>query len=298
MTEASSGAGVPANGQPSSALAAPMTSRLPSPVPEAWAAEGVRQQALLAAIQAPGPQPTQDLTGWRAAGDRTARGLVAYRANAQALAHRALSAAFPRLERMVGEEAFPALAAAFWRDHPPTLGDVGEWGEALPGWIAAQSSMAAWPWLPDAARLDWAVHQAERAADAVPDLGSLALLGEHDPERLHLVLMPGLALVDSTWPIVTVFDAHAEGVTASALDAMRCALDAGAGETALVTRPAWRAEVFAVDRPTACFMAVLQAQGDLASALDRAVPEGFDFGAWLPRAVSSSWLKGVVVRSD
>jgi Putative DNA-binding domain len=265
---------------------------------EAWAAEGARQLALLAALHAPGPPQALDARAWSAAGERAARGLVAYRANAQALAHRAMSAAFPRLERMLGEDAFPALAAAFWRAHPPTRGDIAEWGDALPGWIAAQPSLATWPWLPDAARLDWAVHQAERAADALPDMGSLALLGEHDPGRLGLLFMPGVALVDSAWPIVTVFDAHAEAVKAEALDAMRRALDAGEAQAALITRPAWRAKVLAVDRPTARFIAVLLAQGDLGSALAQAVPEGFDFAAWLPRAVQLGWLKGVVLRSD
>lgn len=281
-------------------MSLPMTKPLTPPEAdtEAWAVEGARQQALLAALHAPGPPQALNPQAWCASGERAARGLVAYRAHAQALAHRAMSAACPRLERMFGEDAFPALAAAFWRAHPPTRGDIAEWGDALPGWIAAQPSLAEWPWLPDAARLDWAVHQAERAADAVPELDSLALLGEHDPGRLGLLLLPGVALVDSAWPIVTVFEAHAESVTSEAIEAMRRALGTGEAEIALVTRPAWRAEVLAVDRPTARFMAVLLAQGDLGSALDQAVPEGFDFAAWLSRAVQGGWLKGVVLRSD
>ena len=109
-------------------------------------AEARRQRQLLAALSLRGEPPAL-----RERGARAERGLAAYRANASALAERALAAACPTLQAMLGEADFAALARAFWRDHPPQRGDLGEWGGELPGWIAAQAGLAEWPWLADSA---------------------------------------------------------------------------------------------------------------------------------------------------
>jgi Putative DNA-binding domain len=274
------------------------------PAQAGWATEAARQQALLSAIHAaPGaPLPADAPCAGSAA--QVARGLAAYRANAHALAHRALAAACPTLEAMLGADELPAVARAFWQAHPPADGDIGEWGEQLPDWLAGQAALADWPWLPDAARLDLAVHRAERAADAMLDAASFALLGEHGPERLHLCPTPGLGVLRSAWPIVTMFHAH-RALAAGADDALApvrhalSALEAGqaAGETALVCRRGWRAEVTAIDPGDAAVLARLLDGGDLASALDGAGPS-FDFTAWLQRALAGGWLKGVAVVGD
>jgi hypothetical protein len=69
------------------------------------------------------------------------------------------------LARILGREAFGALAQHFWHAHPPERGDLGEWGADLPDFIASREQLADVPYLPDSARLDWAVHRATRAVD-------------------------------------------------------------------------------------------------------------------------------------
>lgn len=277
-----------------------------------WQREAARQQALLVALAAPSNQAAQALAGLlapRQTTERALRGLAAYRANAQALADRALAAACPTLVAMVGEEQFPALARAFWRTHPPTCGDIGEWGGALPDWLAAEPSLADWPWLADAARLDLALHHCERAADASFDGGSLGLLGEHEPEHLQLMLMPGTALLRSAHPVVTMYTAHRADRAAvlpgdapesnDAVVAMRAALAAGQGESALVWRRGWRAAVCQLDPATAAWTADLLAGADLATLLDRhAAFDAFEFSTWLQQAVLQGWLKGVSLKGD
>ncbi len=254
-------------------------------------AEARRQQQLLAALSRRGAPPAL-----REAGARAERGLAAYRTNASALAERALSAACPTVQAMLGDPDFAALARAFWRDHPPVRGDLGEWGNELPGWIAAQPDLAEWPWLADSAWLDLALHCCERAADARPDLASLALLGEAEPVHIELQFVPGLALRVSPFPIATILAAHRSGAP-EAFAPVRTALAAGQGEAVCVSRDGWRASVHILSAGEAAFMhALLQGQS-LAAAL--ASPgEGFDFGAWLQRAVASSWLKGAARRID
>jgi len=145
------------------------------------------------------------------------------------------------------------------------------------------------------ARLDDAVARGEGAADVAPDLSTLMRLGDTDPDRLVLRPAPGLALVESAHPVVTVWRAHHDPQQTARVDPfaeVRLALAEQRAETALVWRQGWVVRVAAVDAPTAEFLrrALLQAH-PLAEALD--VP-GFDFAQWLAPAVAD----GLLVRLD
>jgi Putative DNA-binding domain len=200
---------------------------------------------------------------------------------------------------MLGAEDFARLAREFWQAHQPERGDLGEWGEALPQWIESHAGLAQWPWLADAARLDFALHCNERAADAVADLASLHRLESSDPAGLRVVLMPGTALIESRWPLVLIHRAHQlEGEAAAAAFAeVREAMAAERGEAAFVVRQGWRGVVHSLDVPTACFTRELLAGADLSSALQGA-GAAFDFAAWLGTSVGEGWLKGVVASRD
>jgi hypothetical protein len=254
--------------------------------------EALRQQMLLRALwrdARPGV-----VAGWLRDGPRFERGLQVYRANAGALAERALGAAFPTLVQLLGAASFAALARAFWHAEPPLQGDVGEWGAGLPGFIAAAEQLVDEPYLADVARLEWAVHGAERAADSVPVQG-IEHLARTDPARLRVLLQPGTALLVSAHPIVAIWQAHRID-TDQAPDrfaAVRKAFAAGLAQTALVRRQGWRAEVLALDAGTAAFTAALLAGHDLAAALQQA-GDGFDFETWLLAALQEGTLAAVI----
>ncbi|MES2990677.1 MAG: DNA-binding domain-containing protein [Pseudomonadota bacterium] len=257
--------------------------------------EAGRQRALLAALGPPGAVvdvPAVDLL--RETGARVARGLEAYRANAESIAERALAAAFPTVKSLVGADDFAHLAREFRHAHPPARGDLGEWGAAMPDWLGAHRGLAAWPWLADCARLDLAVHCNERAEDATLDAASLSLLESADPELLWLRLMPGTALLRSHWPIGAIHAAHRlEGEAAErAFAHVREAMAAERGEQVLIVRRGWRAVVHPLDAATADWTADLLAGASLGAALERA-GDGFDFAGWLADALRGSWLHGV-----
>jgi Putative DNA-binding domain len=230
------------------------------------------------------------LQGWVRA--PSAPGLGAYRSNAGALAERALGSAYPTIAALVGAESFAALARHFWHDHPPVRGDVGEWGEALPAFIASSAQLADEPSLADCARLDWAVHAATRAADvAGPHPPALDVLTSTDPSLLRVQLAAGAAVVASHWPIVAIWRAHHAG---ESFDHVRAAFAAAREETAFV----WRDDAFAIhvealDAADASFTAALIAGHSLAAALDRS-SEHFSFDRWLERALRSRWLIALV----
>lgn len=217
------------------------------------------QQALVEALLGRGDPPAE-LSGG-------ARGLAAYRGNVQALSAQALAVPFVRLHEALGEDEFAALAWSFWRAQPPVRGDLAQWGGALAGFLVEHAGEDSG--LPDLARLDWALHQAERAADAELDAESLARLGDTPPEGLWLQLRPGVALL------------------------------AQFGGPVLVWRQGWRGAWRALQAGEAAFMRALLGDVNLAAALEAAAVKGlapeadFDFGAWLQAALHNAWLQGV-----
>lgn len=239
-----------------------------------------QQRALLDALlqaRPPGPDAT-----WHGPG------LGAYRANAHAHAERALLDAYPVVAALVGAEAFAALARALWHHHPPTRGDLAEWGDTLPGFIETQPDLAGLPYLPDVARLEWALHQASRASDPAMDAASFARLEAEAPERLHLLLAPGTAIIRSRWPVLSLLDAHLHGEPDFATVAQRLA--AGVAEDVRVWRQGGAVRLTPLDGPMARFEAALLDGQTLGQALDAAP---IDALAWLQDAVRSCLCTGL-----
>jgi hypothetical protein len=163
----------------------------PDDLTRALAREALRQQALMTAIHdtmQPDDSP----------------GLLAHRGHQRVVSGQLLNSVYPRAALMVGDDTLAQLAWQLWREHPPTSGDLGEWGSALPelltDLVAHDADWQPWACLPELARLEWACHQCERAAEVVPDLSSLSLLGEAEPQAITIDLPPALRIMASHWP--------------------------------------------------------------------------------------------------
>lgn len=256
---------------------------------QALAKEALRQQMLLRALWRERGAALA-LRGW--VRDDDGRGLAAYRGTAAAVAERALAGAFPTIAALLGDESFAALARDFWQHRPPVRGDLAQWGEELPGFIGDKESLADEPYLADSARLDWALHVAARAADAVPiETEALQRLADTDPAAMQLVLAAGSALIDSDWPIASIWHAHQRS-DAQRFDAVRAALAERRGEAAFVVRRELALRVHALEAADAAFVRALLARAALAAALD-AAPPSFAFDRWLARALAEQWLIAV-----
>lgn len=227
---------------------------------------------------------------------QSARGLRAYRANGHALAERALKAAYPVVEAMLGGESFAMLARTLWHRHPPQHGDIALWGGDLPAFVQDDPQLAALPWLADVGRVEWALHRAATAADAWTDPTSFSLLQSHDPQGLTLRLAPGLRVVQSRWPVASLVTAHRHG--APSLDAAWRLCREARDETALVWRAGLRPRVAVIGAPAATLLRLLMAGADLHRALGGAseVAEStgtpFDVAAWLHSAVADGIVLG------
>lgn len=251
--------------------------------------EALRQQMLLRALwqdARPGV-----LAGWTRDGEAFTRGLQAYRANAGALAERALAAAYPTVQQLVGEDSFAGLARAYWHQQAPQWGDITLWGAELPAFIAAAEQLAEEPYLADVARLEWAVHGAQTAADAAGPVAGLQALAGPDAPRQVLQALPGTALMESVHPVASIWQAH-RATGPDRFDSARQALAEQRAEAALVWREGWVVRVQALPAAEAAFTrAVLQPQA-LGVALGVTGP-GFDFEAWLIQTLRRGWLAGV-----
>lgn len=258
------------------------------------AAEAQRQQLLLGALHGQVPANAMGAS-LRDAAPRAQRGLMAYAANAGAMAERALAAAYPTLQQLLGDGACAALARAFWQAQPPARGDIAQWGAALPGFIASDPQLAGEPYLADVARLDWAVHQAEQAGEPCEAPTGLDLLASTEPEGLWLQLAAGTAVVCSPHPVATLWRAH-RSPAADRFAPVRAAFANRTAECALVWRDGYRTQVTALPATVAAFTQAVLTGQSLGQALESADP-GFAFEPWLLAALQQGWLTAVETRN-
>ena len=222
------------------------------------------------------------------------RGLQAYRANGDALAERALAAAFPVLAQLMGDESFALLARHFWRQQPPRRGDMACWGEGLADFVQALLQLADEPYLSDVARLEWGLHAAATASDDEYDTASFGLLANADSGPCTLRLASGFALVRSSWPVVSIWQAHVLG--SPSLEEAGQRLRAGNPECAVVWRQGLRPLLRTCTVAEQALLDGLVQQQALEEILARLDAAGLplDLGDWLNHAVQSGLVVGAV----
>jgi hypothetical protein len=259
-----------------------------------------QQQALVHALLTPGAQavdaPLPDGLHQFIANNvypTSSRGLNCYQSNAHAVAERALSAAYPVVTAILSADSMAQLARALWHTHPPQRGDLAQWGDTLPGFMANSPQLADLPWLADVARVEWALHQAEGAPDVEADMPSLALLAETDPDHLTLRLAPGLQVLHNTFAVVPVVLAHSLPTAAERERGIELLGDVWCpqqAECALVWRVGHQAPLtFPVTEAEALFLDALLGGCALLPALEQCE---LDFPSWLPEALRQGWVVG------
>lgn len=215
-------------------------------------------------------------------------GIAVYRANGHAHAERALAAAYPVVCALLGDEGTAPLARALWHHAPPEQGDLARWGAALPDFIGAQAAFDGMPWLPDVARIEWALHSAAHAEGREPDFSTFERLIHDDPDQLHLQLAPGTALIHCGWPVLDVIEAHRPG--GPDLDTAGERLRTDPGGWVRVWRQGWRVSEARVPPDVAAFERALLDGLSLGAALAKAP---IDIGPWLQQSASEGLLLAV-----
>ena len=211
----------------------------------------------------------------RPAGDR----ISVYRNNVIVSLRDALKDTFPVTMRLMGETFFDAAATAFAKATKPASPMLWRYGEAFPAFLSELPGLADYPFVPEAAAVEFARLEAYHAADAIPlAADALAAVPAEDLARV----------VFAAHPAARVVPLPAGGLGAYAQNSDETATDSGragsAARAALVTRPFLDVLVAPLTAGEARVAAALlggaplgQADGDsdvLAAALTRLLSAG------------------------
>ena len=136
-------------------------------------------------------------------------GLEVYRASVRANLRAAMVAAYPVTARLVGDAFFAEAAARHLREAPSASGDLHALGAGFAAFLERYEPARTLPYLPDVARLEWALHESRFAADAPAfDFAALAAVPSDLHGGIRFVLAPAVRLVRSAWPIVALWQAN------------------------------------------------------------------------------------------
>lgn len=132
--------------------------------------------------------------------------LAVYRNNVFHNFREALRAVYPVVDRLVGSDFFDYVADAYSRRHPSASGDIHGYGDAFADFLAGLEQATDLAYLPDTARLEWAIHRVFHAAAAPPiDPRRLAAVGEEHYASLRFVLNPACRLLASDYPVQRIW---------------------------------------------------------------------------------------------
>lgn len=131
-----------------------------------------------------------------------------YRNNVIANLTGALRLTFPAVERLVGAEFFAASAAHFIPTAPPAGADLYEYGAGFAEFLAGFPPAQGLAYLPDVARLEWAVNRALHAS-IVPSLSAdaVASIPVEQHADLRFTPHPSLSLLRLSHPAHAIWQA-------------------------------------------------------------------------------------------
>ena len=221
-------------------------------------------------------------------GEQLEHRFALYRGNLTATWQKTLANAYPVLQMLVGEEFFGGLAQAYGRAYPSDSGDLNRFGAHFADFLSSFPHVADYPYMPDMARLEWALHRAHYAPGAQPVTAQqMAAIPPGQLEAAHLRLHPACSLLASDWNVVPLWQAHQPDASVEFPAQMQQA------SYGLVLRPQWKTQLLPLSAAGYDALCVLANGGDFGAALDAAFErdDNFDVGAHLQQ-----WIEhGLIV---
>ena len=142
-----------------------------------------------------------------------------YRHHVRTTLTAALEATFPAVVQLVDRRFFAYAADAYIRAEPPAGPCLGEYGRTFPAFLASFPPCRHLAYLPDVARLEWAMSTALHAEDREPlEPAALARVAPDDLPRLVFALDPSAAWIESAWPVDRIWRAARDEAGADVVD--------------------------------------------------------------------------------
>lgn len=207
----------------------------------------------------------------------------------------ALETTYAVVARLVDARFFAFAAHEYVRLHPPAGPCLFEYGASFADFLAGFPPCASLPYLPDVARLEWAIHTAGNADDAAPvDPSRLDGLASDEVRALRLHLHPSLSVLRSPWPVADIWRANQPDADPD------LTVDLAAGGVCLEVRRRNDDVVLRVTTPaTHAFLRALRegrGLGDAAAAA-RTIEPGFDLAVVLCRLLDDGLVVAVEAAS-
>lgn len=144
----------------------------------------------------------------------------------------ALRLSFPAVHALVGANFFDGAAQVFVRQQPARSADLNAYGADFADFLQRFEPAATLAYLPDVARLEWAINRALHAPDAQPlDPSALAAVAPTDHDRVCFVAHPSISLLRSRFPVDAIWRAVLERD-----DGAMAAIDLGSGPVHLLAQ--------------------------------------------------------------
>ena len=135
-----------------------------------------------------------------------------YQNNARETFRKTLTRTYPVIAQLAGDECFRALAHDYMLTHPSRSGDLARFGAAFAGYLETHYGNSEFGYLPDVARLEWAIEEA--LLESEPNAASLEPLRTLDTERLGELVFaraPSARFVASRYPILDIWRSNQPG---------------------------------------------------------------------------------------
>lgn len=218
-----------------------------------------------------------------------ARLLQVYRHNVFESLAGALKAVYPVVERLVGTGFFAYAADSYIRAHPPTSGNLHDFGERFADFLAAFAPAQHLTYLPDVARLEWAWHRAFHAAEHAPlALERLAAVAPAAYAALRFALHPSVHLLASDYPLRRIWQVNQPGYAGDpAVDL------AEGGVRLLIARPGLDVGIETLNAGDHALLRGFAAGQDFGAASQAALAAQPEYD--LPAALRNYVARGVVV---
>jgi hypothetical protein len=213
-------------------------------------------------------------------------GLDVYRNTIAANYRNALGATFPVAKELVGAAFFNTAVDAFVIADPPVSGDLNVYGDRFGDFLAGYPPAGELKYLPDVARLEWALDEAARGAEAAATPGevisALASLASEKVAGCHLGLHPSCRLIFFHSPAFHIWRMHQLGQWLKSID-----LGAASTERLLVRREDGRVVAERVGPGEFAWLCALRDGLDLTTAVACAesADPAFDIGTVLATRV-------------
>ncbi len=141
--------------------------------------------------------------------------IAVYVNNFAAIVAGALRNVFPTVEQLVGDACFRGLAQRYSREHASVSGDLQAYGHAFPAMLGQIYGAGEYAFIADIAQLEFALDECLAAADSPSMTGEQLQRALSEETDIPLSPHPSLHLVESSFPIVTLWRAHRDGELAS-----------------------------------------------------------------------------------